>query len=86
MRDHVHTNGIESFWAMFKRGQKGVYHRMSKNTWGRYATGYIGRHNKRPLDTDYHVSALVKRTKGGANLPPVDCRQRVGVRGTYPVG
>ena len=29
MRAQATTNGIESFWAMLKRGQDGVYHHFS---------------------------------------------------------
>ena len=28
----AHTNGIESFWSVMKRSQKGVYHKFSKST------------------------------------------------------
>ena len=64
VRKNVHTNGVESFWAMFKRGQKGVYHKMSKKHLGRYVTEYVGRHNKRPLDTDDQMGALVQGMEG----------------------
>ena len=29
VRDQAHTNGIESFWSMLKRGYHGTYHHMS---------------------------------------------------------
>ena len=47
----AHTNGIESFWSMLKRGYVGTYHKMSKKHLGRYVQEFAGRHNARPLDT-----------------------------------
>ena len=47
----AHTNGIESFWAMLKRGYKGTYHRMSAKHLQRYVNEFSGRHNVRDLDT-----------------------------------
>ena len=47
----VHTNGVESFWAMFKRGFHGTYHRMSVAHLGRYVNEFAGHHNMRSLDT-----------------------------------
>lgn len=47
----AHTNGIESFWAMLKRGYHGTYHHMSEKHLGRYVNEFAGRHNVRPLDT-----------------------------------
>ena len=29
----VHTNGIESFWAMLKRAHKGTFHKSARSTW-----------------------------------------------------
>ena len=28
VRDQAHTNGMESFWSMLKRGDHGTYHHM----------------------------------------------------------
>ena len=55
----VHTNGIESFWAMFKRGHKGTYHKMSKKHLNRYVKEFEGRHNLRLYNTDEQMTELV---------------------------
>ena len=47
----AHTNGIESFWSMLKRGYHGTYHQMSVKHLDRYIHEFAGRHNQRPLDT-----------------------------------
>ncbi len=47
----AHTNAIESFWSMFKRGYMGTYHRMSAKHLDRYAKEFAGRHNQRSRDT-----------------------------------
>ena len=47
----AHTNGIESFWSMLKRGYHGTYHHMSEKHLGRYVGEFSGRHNDRPADT-----------------------------------
>lgn len=45
----VHTNGIESFWSMLKRGYKGVYHYMSPKHLQRYVDEFVARHNMRGI-------------------------------------
>ncbi|MXW89284.1 MAG: IS1595 family transposase [Acidimicrobiaceae bacterium] len=48
----AHVNGIESFWALMKRGLHGTYHQVSPKHLDRYVQEFAGRHNTRPLDTD----------------------------------
>ena len=55
----AHTNGIESFWALLKRGYHGTYHHMSEKHLGRYINEFSGRHNHRPLDTIDQMNAVV---------------------------
>ena len=47
----AHTNGVESFWSMLKRGYYGTYHRMSAKHLSRYVSEFAGRHNDRQMDT-----------------------------------
>lgn len=51
VRGMAHTNGVESFWAMLRRGYHGVYHKISIKHLQRYVNEYAGRHNLRELDT-----------------------------------
>ena len=51
VRMMAHTNGLESHWALFKRGIDGTYHHISVKHMGRYSTEFSGRHNSRPMDT-----------------------------------
>ena len=47
----AHTNGMESFWSMLKRGYHGTYHKMPEKHRQRYVIEFEGRHNDRPMDT-----------------------------------
>ena len=47
----AHTNGIESFWSMLKRGLVGTYHQVSAKHLQRYVDEFTGRHNLRDLNT-----------------------------------
>ena len=60
----VSTNGMESFWSLFKRGYIGVYHKMSPKHLHRYAAEFEGRHNARSLDTLEQMEALVDGMQG----------------------
>ena len=51
VRGQAHTNGVESFWSMLKRGYVGTYHYMSEKHLQRYVNEFSGRHNVRDLDT-----------------------------------
>ena len=71
VRGMAHTNGIESHWALLKRGFTGTYHQISRKHLGRYVSEFAGRHNMRPLDTHDQMSALV-RGMDGKRLPYTD--------------
>ena len=59
VRGQAHTNGVESFWAMLKRGYYGTYHKMSVKHLQRYVTEFAGRNNIRNLDTIDQMGDLV---------------------------
>ena len=51
VRGMAHTNGIESFWSMLKRGYQGTFHHFSERHIDRYVAEFAGRHNDREADT-----------------------------------
>ena len=64
IRGQAHTNGVESFWSMFKRGYMGVYHQMSVKHLQRYVDEYAGRHNGRQEPTMSQISGVVQGMLG----------------------
>jgi len=64
VRDQAHTNGLESFWSLLKRGYHGTYHHMSEKHLGRYVNEFAGRHNIRPKDTLDQMQSVVRAMDG----------------------
>ena len=59
-----HTNGIESFWSLFKRGYHGTFHHLSEKHLDRYVREFTGRNNIRDLDTIDQMAALERGMVG----------------------
>ena len=64
VRQQAHTNGIESLWAMLKRGIDGTYHHVSTKHLGMYVGEFAGRHNVRPLDTTDQMTSMAQGSVG----------------------
>ena len=87
VRGMAHTNGLESFWAMMKRGYAGIYHQMSVKHLSRYVAEFAARHNSRRLDTEAQMRASVqgmagKRLRYVDLIGPIETR----LNGQYGLG
>ena len=60
----AHTNGIESFWALLKRGYHGTFHKMSAKHLHRYVNEFAGRHNIRESDMIEQMTFLAQGVVG----------------------
>ena len=76
----AHTNGIESFWALMKRGYHGTYHHWSAKHLDRYVREFSGRHNIRELDTVDQMSSVAQEHDRKA----VEVSGTDGLRKTLP--
>ena len=64
VRGDVHTNSLESFWSMLKRGYVGVYHRFSEQHLDGYVKEYAMRRSMRELDTIDQMTELIAQFWG----------------------
>ena len=64
VRGRFHTNGIESFWALLKRGYYGTFHFFSEKHEMRYAAEFAARYNNRLCDTVDVLAITALNTTG----------------------
>lgn len=64
VRGMAHTNGVESFWALLKRGYHGTFHVMSAEHLPRYVDEFANRNNARGMTTEAQIADTLKATEG----------------------
>jgi hypothetical protein len=60
----VHTNTIEGFWSLFKRGVIGIYHHMSAKHIDRYLTEFSFRYNTKKMSERGRFDLLLSNVNG----------------------
>jgi transposase-like protein len=60
VRGDVHTNSVEGFFGMLRRGLDGIYHSVSKKHLHRYLSEFEFRHNHRELDDGQRTVAAIR--------------------------
>ncbi len=64
VRGEIHTQGIESFWAILKRGLIGTYHHVDAGYLAQYVNEYEFRHNTRKITDEERFNALLANVGG----------------------
>lgn len=64
VRGMAHTNGMESFWAMLKRGYQGTFHHFSARHLQLYVNEFATRQGLRSLDTAAMMGEIAARMVG----------------------
>lgn len=64
VKGNVHTNSIESFWALLKRGHYGIFHTMSAKHIHRYIAEFEARWNMSNIGGSARVDAILESAPG----------------------
>ena len=63
-KGEVHTNTIENFWSIFKRGVYGIYHSISQKHLDRYINEFSGRFNTRNISNTERFDLILSNSEG----------------------
>jgi transposase-like protein len=61
---HFHTNNMEGFWSIMKRGIYGIYHQVSEKHLQRYCDEFSARYNTRDIKDNERFEKAVKNSNG----------------------
>lgn len=64
VRGDVHTNTIEGFWSLMKRGINGIYHHVSHEHMHRYSDEFAYRYNSRKSTDPQRFERFFDRVEG----------------------
>jgi transposase-like protein len=64
VRGNTHTNTVEGFFGLLKRGVNGVYHHVSRGHLGRYCDEFAFRYENRKVSDGERAKKLVKGAEG----------------------
>ena len=73
----VTTNTVESFFAILKRSNYGIYHHWSRKYMGQYLREVDFRYNARQIDDDERT-ALAVRSNGGQAVDDETTKRSIG--------
>lgn len=64
MMNNRHTNGIENYWSLLKRGITGIYHQVSPKHLQRYCDEFAYRFNSRKFGDGFRFVLAIQQIEG----------------------
>jgi len=64
VKDAFHTNGIENFWSILKRGIYGIYHQVNAKHLQRYCDEFAARYNSRQIKDNERFELSIQKSDG----------------------
>lgn len=72
VKDGFHTNEVENFWSVLKRGIFGIYHQVSPKHLQRYLIEFAGRYNTRQIKDNERFELSVRNSVRQGKIQPAN--------------
>ena len=60
----IHTNTVEGFWSLLKRGIIGIYHHVSPKHLDRYCDEFVFRYNTKDASQQQRLDIAIAQSEG----------------------